>query len=167
MAGGHSIQANKVWRYFSRHHAYRAAAPQCCRSSSRGRARVRNYCVLSAAPHRRNTEDWVVVQSHKPGRKAGAGARARNRHGKQDVRNSYSLASHLARKGKESRMQAAAHSRNQSRQAALQRMRHEHAPIVVQMVSLADNMNEQSLWCVPMILPEDVVQHLTNRIETE
>ena len=51
-------------------------------------------------------------------------------------------------------MQAAAHARNQSRQAALQRIRHEHATLVVQIISLAENVDEQSLWCVPVALLE-------------
>eukprot|EP00892_Ulva_mutabilis_P004765 jgi/Ulvmu1/2660/UM014_0116.1 len=87
-------------------------------------------------------------KAHKPGRRAGQSARARNRHGKNDVKAGSNQASQLARKGKESRMQQVADARKKSRQEALQRMRHEHAPVVIQLLSASANVDEQRIWDV-------------------
>lgn len=96
-------------------------------------------------------------KAHKPGRRAGQSARARSRNGKHDVKAASNQASQLARKGKESRMQQVTNARNKSRQEALQRMRHEHAPVVVQVLSTSTAVDEQRIWCA-FSLRRDVLQ---------
>lgn len=44
-------------------------------------------------------------------------------------------------------MQQVTHARNKSRQEALQRMRHDHAPVVIQMLTGSSAVDEQRVWC--------------------
>ena len=85
------------------------------------------------------------LQAHKPGRHASAGARARKAKGKFDA--PIKSAASTARRGKEARMQAAASARSKSRAEAMERRRHTHAPLVIQVLSLSAELDHQPLWC--------------------
>ena len=51
-----------------------------------------------------------------------------------------------ARRGKQSRHDSAQQARQQSRAAALERRRHVHAPVIIQMLSLSSHLDHQAMW---------------------
>jgi hypothetical protein len=87
-----------------------------------------------------------MMQAHKGGKNATAGARVRNSRGK--VHNMTKSTASMMHKGKDSRHQAATQARMKSRVAALDRRRHTHAPLVIQMLPLSSDVDQQAMWCV-------------------
>ena len=56
----------------------------------------------------------------------------------------------MGKRGKESRLQAAASARTKARKEVLERRRHAHAPIVIQMLAMSSALDAQAMWDVIM-----------------
>lgn len=84
------------------------------------------------------------MQAHKAGRKAGKGVRERNRDG--NVERLKGSAASAGAKGKATRLNQADLARRSARSAVQERLRHVHAPLVIQLLPTATGLRVQHMW---------------------